>query len=118
MNRLTITIANSIYNIIEAIMTQFAFVLVVCTRKLRAALSRGLDLVIMCIDRIQQNNILNRVFEYIAITMGVVVAALIVLITLFISLSFFVVMVLPANIRDQIGQIFTGTKHNPNWVVY
>lgn len=118
MNRLTITIANSIYNIIEAIMTQFAFVLVVCTRKLRAALSRGLDLVIMCIDRIQQNNILNRVFEYIAITMGVVVAALIVLITLFISLSFFVVMVLPVNIRDQIGQIFTGAKHNPDWVVY
>ena len=118
MNRLTITIANSIYNIIEAIMTQFAFVLVVCLRKLRSVLSRGLDLAIMCVDRIQQNNILNRVFEYIAITMGAIVAALIVLITLFISLSFFVVMVLPANIRDQIGQIFTGAKHNPDWVVY
>ena len=118
MNRLTITIAKSIYNIVEAIVIHIAFVLVVCLRKLKSVLGRGLDLAIMCVDRIQQNNILNRVFEYIAITMGVVVAALIVLITLFISLSFFVVMVLPANIRDQIGQIFTGTKHNPNWVVY
>ncbi len=118
MNRLTITIAKSIYNIIEAIVIHIAFVLMVCLRKLRAALSRGLDLAIMCVDRIQQNNILNRVFEYIAITMGAVIAALIVLITLFISLSFFVLMVLPVNIRDQIGQIFTGAKHNPDWVVY
>ena len=118
MNRLTITIAKSIYNIVEAIVIQAAFVLVVCLRKLKSVLGRGLDLAIMCVDRIQQNNILNRVFEYIAITLGAVLAALIVLITLFISLSFFVVMVLPVNIRDQIGQIFTGTKHNPNWVVY
>lgn len=118
MNRLTITIATSIYNIVEAIVIHIAFVLVVCLRKLKSVLGRGLDLAIMCVDRIQQNNILNRVFEYIAITLGAVLAALIVLITLFISLSFFVAMVLPANIRDQIGQIFTGTKHNPNWVVY
>ena len=118
MNRLTITIAKSIYNIVEAIVIHIAFVLVVCLRKLRSVLGRGLDLAIMCVDRIQQNNILNRVFEYIAITLGAVLAALIVLITLFISLSFFVVMVRPVTIRDQIGQIFTGTKHNPNWVVY
>ena len=118
MNRLTITIAKSIYSIVEAIVIQAAFVLMVCLRKLKSVLGRGLDLAIMYVDRIQQNNILNRVFEYIAITMGVVVAALIVLITLFISLSFFVVMVLPANIRDQIGQLFTGAKHNPDWVVY
>ena len=117
MNRLTITIANSIYNIVEAIMTQFAFVLMVCLRKLKSVLGRGLDLAIMCVDRIQQNNILNRVFEYIAITMGAVVAALIVLITLFISLSFFVLMVLPVNIRDQIGKLFTDANHNPDWVV-
>jgi len=118
MNRLIITIANSIFNIVEAIVIQIAFVLMVCLRKLKSVLGRGLDLAIMCVDRIQQNNILNRMFEYIAITMGAVVAALIVLITLFISLSFFVVMVLPVNIRDQIGQIFTGAKHNPDWVVY
>ena len=118
MNRLIITIANSIFNIVEAIAIQIAFVLMVCLRKLKSVLGRGLDLAIMCVDRIQQNNILNCMFEYIAITMGAIVAALIVLITLFISMSFFVVMVLPVNIRDQIGQIFTGAKHNPDWVVY
>ena len=115
MNRLTITIAKSIYNIIEAIVVHVAFVLVVCLRKLKSVLSRGLDLAIMCADRIWQNNILNRAFEYIAITLGAVVAALIVLITLFISLSFFVLMVLPVNIHNQLGQIFTG---DPDWVVY
>ncbi len=118
MNRLTITIANSIYNIIGAIVIQAAFVLVVCLRKLKSVLGRGLDLAIMCVDRIQQNNILNRVFEYIAITLGAVIAALVVLITLFISMSFFVLMVLPVNIRDQIGKIFMGAQHNPDWVVY
>ena len=118
MNRLTITIAKSIYSIVEAIVIQAAFVLMVCLRKLKSVLGRGLDLAIMCVDRIQQNNILNRVFEYIAITLCAVVAALVVLITLFISLSFFVLIVLPVNIRDQIGQLFTGAKHNPDWVVY
>ena len=118
MNRLTITIAKSIYSIVEAIVIQAAFVLMVCLRKLRAVLGRGLDLAIICVDRIQQNNILNRAFEYIAITMGAVIAALIILIILFISLSFFVIMVLPVNIRDQIGQIFMGAQHNLDWVMY
>lgn len=108
MNSLSLTVAYSIYNVVEVIMTQITFVVMVCFRKLRNALSRGLDMAIICIDRIQQNNILNRVFEYIAITLGTVIACLIVLITLFISSSFFVLIVLPDNIRVQIGQIFMG----------
>ena len=62
-----------------------------------------LDKTVLMCETISNNRILNIIFEYVAITLGLMAGLVLILISLILGAIFFTIIVLPEKLRDTIG---------------
>jgi hypothetical protein len=92
--------SNKTYDIIGAILSQFVFIVIKSLKMIIDVLSYLLEKTVLMCETISNNLILNIIFEYVAITLGLMAGSVLILISLILGAIFFTIIVLPTQLRD------------------